>query len=78
LIDFVLRSELKRGQKWGGQAWSILKNQMPLKTDQWDEHRPGFVAAETVAQCGNSQKPPPRTRLPLCREQGMTDHGMQL
>jgi len=62
----------------GRQAWSILKNQIPLKTDQCDEHPPGIVAAETVAQCQNIQNPPPCTRLPLCREQGMTDHGMQL
>jgi hypothetical protein len=31
-----------------------LKNQIPLGTDQWDEHRPGFIEADTVAHCGDS------------------------
>jgi hypothetical protein len=31
-----------------------LKNQIPIKTDQWDEKRPGFMEADTVAHCGDS------------------------
>ena len=30
------------------------KNQIPLQTDQWDERRPGFMEADTVAHCGDS------------------------
>ncbi|MBI4218406.1 MAG: integrase [Elusimicrobia bacterium] len=32
----------------------ILKHQIPIKTNQWDETRPGFLEADTVAHCGNS------------------------
>lgn len=31
-----------------------LKNQIPLQTNQWNERRPGFMEADTVAHCGNS------------------------
>ena len=42
-------------------------------------HRPGFMEADTMAHCGNSQKAPPCTHLRLCPEQGHDrDHGMQL
>jgi len=33
---------------------TLLKKQIPIKTDQWDEHRPGFLEADTVAHCGES------------------------
>lgn len=33
---------------------TLLRKQIPIKTDQWDEHRPGFLEADTVAHCGES------------------------
>jgi len=33
---------------------SLLKKQIPIKTNQWDESRPGFLEADTVAHCGTS------------------------
>lgn len=33
---------------------SLLREQIPIKTDQWDETRPGFLEADTVAHCGES------------------------
>ena len=33
---------------------SLLKNQIPIRTDFWDVDRPGFLEADTVAHCGNS------------------------
>ena len=33
---------------------TLLKNQIPIRTDHWDVHQPGFVEADTVAHCGNS------------------------
>jgi hypothetical protein len=38
----------------GTKPGSLLKKQIPIKTDQWDEDRPGFVEADTVAHCGSS------------------------
>jgi hypothetical protein len=33
---------------------SLLRKQIPIKTNQWDEFRPGFLEADTVAHCGSS------------------------
>ncbi len=33
---------------------SLLKKQVPIKLNQWDESRPGFIEADTVAHCGSS------------------------
>lgn len=38
----------------GTKPGSILKTQIPIKTNQWNEARPGFVEADTVAHCGTS------------------------
>jgi hypothetical protein len=33
---------------------TLLRKQIPIKTNQWDETRPGFLEADTVAHCGTS------------------------
>ncbi len=33
---------------------SLLRNQIPIRTHNWDISQPGFVEADTVAHCGNS------------------------
>jgi len=33
---------------------TLLRKQIPVKTNQWDENRPGFLEADTVAPCGTS------------------------
>jgi len=33
---------------------SLLRNKIPINTGQWQEHRPGFIEADTVAHCGTS------------------------
>lgn len=33
---------------------TLLKKQIPIKTNQWDEARLGFLEADTVAHCGES------------------------
>jgi hypothetical protein len=33
---------------------SILRELIPIKTEQWDEKRPGYIEADTVAHCGGS------------------------
>jgi hypothetical protein len=38
----------------GTKPGSLLKQHIPVKTDQWSEDRPGFVEADTVAHCGTS------------------------
>lgn len=38
----------------GTKPGSILRQQIPIKTDQWDEKHPGFMECDTVAHCGTS------------------------
>lgn len=56
-IDRVL-SRIKRKYKKLGlsttKPGSLLKKHIPIKTNQWDESRPGFIEADTVAHCGSS------------------------
>ena len=33
---------------------TLLRKHIPIKTNQWDESRPGFLEADTVAHCGTS------------------------
>jgi hypothetical protein len=40
----------RSGTKPGG----LLKNHIPIRTDNWDITRPGFMEADTVAHCGES------------------------
>ena len=32
----------------------LLKSHIPIKTDQWNETKPGFIESDTVAHCGGS------------------------
>jgi hypothetical protein len=32
----------------------LLRSQIPIQTGQWEETRPGFIEADTVAHCGGS------------------------
>ena len=55
-IDRLLRSLRSRyPHRLGGtKPGSLLKQHIPIKTDQWDEDRPGFIEGDTVAHCGTS------------------------
>jgi hypothetical protein len=33
---------------------TLLRKQIPVATNQWDESRPGFLEADTVAHCGDT------------------------
>ncbi len=33
---------------------TLLRKHIPIKVDQWDESRPGFIEADTVAHCGTN------------------------
>jgi 5S rRNA maturation endonuclease (ribonuclease M5) len=55
-IDRVLQPIRSKYQKrfCGTKPGSLLKNQIAIKTNQWNETMPGFVEADTVAHCGSS------------------------
>ena len=56
-IAGLLAKERKKIGKLGlstTKPGSLIKKQVPIKTNQWDETRPGFIEADTVAHCGSS------------------------
>lgn len=56
-IDRILRSvRIKYGKRGRSttKPGTLLKKHIPIKTKQWDETRPGFIEADTVAHCGGS------------------------
>jgi hypothetical protein len=56
-IDRLLRARKAaaggRG-RCGTKPGSLLKTQIPIRTDNWDITRPGYLEADTVAHCGES------------------------
>jgi len=48
-----LRGRLGRGL-YGTKPGTLLKTQIPIRTDNWDITVPGFMEADTVAHCGSS------------------------
>lgn len=56
-IDRLLKStrlSYKHRGKATTKPGTLLKKHIPIKTEQWDEKRPGFLEADTVAHCGDS------------------------
>jgi len=56
-IDRVLKPiRVAYGRKGlsGTRPGTLLKSQIPIRTDFWDVTQPGFMEADTVAHCGNS------------------------
>ncbi len=56
-IDRLLAPQRGKQAKYGlatTKPGSLLKKHIPIKTNQWDEKRPGFLEADTVAHCGSS------------------------
>lgn len=55
-IDRLLRPlRVRHPRRIGGtKPGNLLRNQIPIKTNQWSEDRPGFVEGDTVAHCGTS------------------------
>lgn len=55
-LDRILRPLRARYGKGlcGTKPGTMLRNQIPIRTDNWDITRPGFMEADTVAHCGTS------------------------
>lgn len=49
-----LKSKYKKFGLCTTKPGSLLKKQVPIKLNQWDESKPGFIEADTVAHCGTS------------------------
>jgi len=55
-LDRLLRPiRLKAGKgRCATRPGTLLKTQIPIRTNHWDVTKPGFFEADTVAHCGNS------------------------
>jgi hypothetical protein len=56
-IDRILapvRIEYQSHGRTTTKPGTLLRKQIPINTNQWDESRPGFLEADTVAHCGRS------------------------
>ena len=57
-IDRLLGAERQHYRVGKGRTTTkpgtLLKKRIPIKTNQWDEDRPGFLEIDTVAHCGTS------------------------
>jgi hypothetical protein len=56
-IDRLLRPVRVRYRNRGRcttKPGTLLRHQIPVGTNQWDQNRPGFLEADTVAHCGQS------------------------
>jgi len=47
-----LKSQFKTKGRCSTKPGTLLKEHILVKTDQWNEQRPGFLEADTVALCG--------------------------
>ena len=50
----AVRTEYRGRGRSTTKPGTLLRKQIPIKTNQWDESRPGFLEADTVAHCGTS------------------------
>jgi hypothetical protein len=53
LLDPV-RVRYKTRGRTSTKPGTLLRRQIPIQTNQWDELRPGFLEADSVAHCGES------------------------
>ena len=56
-IDRLLaptRIQYKKRGRSTTKPGTLLRKQIPIQTNQWDESKPGFLEADTVAHCGES------------------------
>jgi hypothetical protein len=53
LLASVRAQSILRGL-CGAKPGSLLREQIPIQGEVWDEKRPGFLVADSVAHCGSS------------------------
>lgn len=56
-IDRLLKPYRINTDNWrhkGPRPGTVIRSKIPLRTGPWEEERPGFMEADTVAHCGGS------------------------
>lgn len=49
-----LRAKYRLRGRCTTKPGTLLRKQIPIKTNQWDESKPGYIEADTLAHCGDS------------------------
>lgn len=49
-----LRAKYRTHGRCATKPGTLLRQHIPIKTNQWDESKPGFLEADTIAHCGDS------------------------
>ena len=49
-----IRPKFKKKGRCGTKPGSLLRNQIPIKTSQWEETIPGHIESDTVHHCGDN------------------------
>jgi hypothetical protein len=49
-----VRPKFKKRGHCATRSGTLLRKHIPIKTDQWDESRPGFIESDSVHHCGES------------------------
>lgn len=50
----LLPSKCRTRRRCGTKPGSMLRTQIPIRTDYWEVDRPGYIESDTVAHCGGS------------------------
>jgi hypothetical protein len=51
---YAVRVRYRKRGRATTKPGTLLRKHIPINTNQWDESRPGFLEADTVAHCGES------------------------
>jgi hypothetical protein len=54
LLTPVVRVQYQRRGRTTTKSGNLLKRQIPIQTNPWEQSRPGFLEADSVAHCGES------------------------
>ena len=50
----AVKVQLGRRGRCGTRPGTLLRSQVPVRTEHWDVEQPGYLEADTVAHCGES------------------------
>lgn len=53
-IDRLLKPYRVKGRRLGPKPGSLIKKEIPVRSEPWDVDTPGWIEADTVAHCGGT------------------------
>jgi hypothetical protein len=56
----AVKTQLGSRGRCGTRPGTLLRTQIPVRTEHWDVEKPGWLEADTVANCGESMSESPK------------------